>query len=69
MQTIKGLVALALVTVAVFTAVLIFNNRTEPKYVNEIIQQTSAETDLNVKQPAPKKSAPVAGQKAPNSKL
>ena len=32
MQTIKGLIALALVAVTVFTAVVIFNRATEPGY-------------------------------------
>ena len=32
METIKGLIILLLVAVAVFTAVFIFNNQTEPGY-------------------------------------
>jgi NAD/NADP transhydrogenase alpha subunit len=50
MQTIKGLIALGLVAVAVFTGCLIFNRMTEPTYVTAEEKATVAETD---KSPAP----------------
>jgi hypothetical protein len=44
MQTIKGLIALLLVAVAVFTAVTIYNSKTEPKYEAGMKQATMADT-------------------------
>ncbi|HEY5233840.1 MAG TPA: hypothetical protein VIK35_09940 [Verrucomicrobiae bacterium] len=50
MQTIKGLIALLLVGAAVFTAVTIYNSRTEPKYEAGMKQATLADTVKTAKQ-------------------
>jgi hypothetical protein len=44
MQTIKGLSALLLVAAAVFTAVTIYNSKTEPKYEAGMKEATLADT-------------------------
>ena len=50
MQTIKGLIALLLVGVAVFTAVTIYNSKTEPKYEAGMKQATLADTVKTARQ-------------------
>ena len=50
MQTIKGLIALLLVAVAVFTTVTIYNSKTEPKYETGMKQATLAESVKTGKQ-------------------
>ncbi len=49
METIKGLIILLLVAVAVFTAVFIFNNQTEPGYEAAMKKATMANTDKPMK--------------------
>jgi len=43
MQTIKGLIALLLVAIAVFTLVVIYNRKTEPTYETNLKKDTMAE--------------------------
>ena len=76
MQTIKGLIALLLVGVAVFTAVTIYNSKTEPRYETGMKQATLAESVKTAKQAmtaAAKagmvKTNAVAGQKIKNVNL
>lgn len=76
MQTIKGLIALLLVAVAVFAAATIYNSRTEPRYEVGMKQATLAETVKTANQTktaAPKsemvKTNAVARQKIKNVNL
>ena len=59
METIKGLITLLLVSVAVFTAVVIFNDRTEPGYEAAMKKATLANTDKPLKQNAIGKASGV----------
>ena len=67
MQTVKGLIALFLVAAAVFAAVVIYNNKTEPVYEAKMMKATLAETVKSVKQAA--KATHTAGQKIQKSNL
>lgn len=70
MQTIKGIAILLLSAVAVFMAVRVFNNLTEPAYVVKSERATLAVTDHPAKTaPVKQSSGTTAHIKATNSNL
>jgi hypothetical protein len=70
MQTIKGLIGLALVAAAVFIAVLIYNNGTEPSYIAKVHEATLKETTQVAKSAvSPAAHARIAGHKTKTSNL
>ncbi len=70
MQTIKGLIGLALTAAVVFIAVLLYNNRTEPSYIANVHVATLKETIQVAKQVvSPKVDTRIAGHKTKTSNL
>jgi hypothetical protein len=67
MQTVKGLIALFLVAAAVFAAVVLYNNRTEPAYEAKMIKAKLAETIKPARQTA--KATHATGQQIQKSNL
>ena len=60
MQMIKGLITLLLVAAAVFTAVMIYNSKTEPEYEAKLKNATLADTIGTAKQTPAKAVAGMA---------
>ena len=65
MQTIKGLIALLLVAVAVFASVTYYNRKTEPKYEVGLKEATIAESVKTANQTST--AAPGAGMAKTNA--